>query len=225
MPGLTFRDPQAEMRPRGYSMERPRFEYTGKEWDAYFTKRPATEMFIDVFVMASTLLSIALQLTGMLVPGWWILPSDKTNTNTNTSTTTYGLWTTVVCVGDVCTETETDTSGSNAFLQVTQVFESGAVAFSLLGVLCYLMTSVKHDLEFYLLLRRLTVFLLAASATSVLIGMAVFLKKSAGLTRYPQRTTAGGHLDWPIAFSLAACVTSVLVAVVVGVRLHRERVE
>nr|KAG5694168.1 hypothetical protein BaRGS_016014 [Batillaria attramentaria] len=161
----------------------------------------------DTAVVTCTLLSVGLQLAGMLVPGWWILPPDDHDvTFTNASTTTYGLWTTVVCVRDVCTESVTDTSGSNAWVQVTQVFETGAVAFSVLALLCYLMTSVKGGLEIYVLLRRLSVFLLAAS----------------GLFRYPQHTTAGGHLDWPISFSLAAAVTSILVAVVIGVRLRRE---
>ena len=51
---------------------------------------------------------------------------------------------------------------SPAWLQVTQVFESGAVAFGVLALLCYVLTSVKDEREMYLLLRRLSVFLLAA---------------------------------------------------------------
>ena len=50
-----------------------------------------------------------------------------------------------------------------AWLQVTQVFESGAVAFSVLALLCYVMSSVKEKREMYLLLRRLSVFLLSAA--------------------------------------------------------------
>ena len=50
-----------------------------------------------------------------------------------------------------------------AWLQVTQVFESGAVAFIVLALLCYVMTSVRDEREMYLLLRRLSVFLFSAA--------------------------------------------------------------
>ncbi|KAK7479773.1 hypothetical protein BaRGS_00028953, partial [Batillaria attramentaria] len=221
MTKLKFQHPEVALDPAGHNTVLP--GYSVKDSDSFTGRRSTSVVMADTAVVTCTLLSIGLQLAGMLVPGWWILPPDDHDvTFTNASTTTYGLWTTVVCVRDVCTESVTDTSGSNAWVQVTQVFETGAVAFSVLALLCYLMTSVKGGLEIYVLLRRLSVFLLAASATSVLIGMAVFLKKSSGLFRYPQHTTSGGHLDWPISFSLAAAVTSILVAVVIGVRLRRE---
>ena len=43
------------------------------------------------------------------------------------------------------------------------MFESGAVAFIVLALLCYVMTSVKDEREMYLLLRRLSVFLFSAA--------------------------------------------------------------
>ncbi|XP_025087219.1 uncharacterized protein LOC112559932 [Pomacea canaliculata] len=112
-----------------------------------------------------------------------------------------------------------------AWLQVTQVFESVAVGFCLLAAACLVVTNLRSELELFLLLRRLSVFLLAASATSVLIGMAVFLKKSSGLARYPLRSTFVGRLEWPIAFSIVSACLTVFVAVIIGDKLRRQHQE
>ncbi|XP_025082241.1 uncharacterized protein LOC112556947 [Pomacea canaliculata] len=174
----------------------------------------------DVVILLCILLSVGSQLVGMLVPGWWVYPANDSG-SINASTTTYGLWVTVICVEGDCNEIPTDTSGSNAWLQVTQVFESVAVGFCLLAAACLVVTNLRSELELFLLLRRLSVFLLAASATSVLIGMAVFLKKSSGLARYPLRSTFVGRLEWPI---VSACLT-VFVAVIIGDKLRRQHQE
>ncbi|KAK7099131.1 uncharacterized protein [Littorina saxatilis] len=219
----------ASLNPNPISVFAGHIHKTAIEQDDFLARRRSRkEVMVDATVVVVTLVSVGMQLTGMFVPGWWTLPPDHRHHDDSESngTTTYGLWTTIKCSdGDEkCTEIPIDTSKANAWLQVTQVFESGAVAFSVLALLCYVMTSVKDEREMFLLLRRLSVFLLAASAVAILIGMAVFLKKSAGLARYPQRTTAGGHLDWPIFFSMAAAVLSIIIAVAVGVRLRRDHV-
>ncbi|PVD34065.1 hypothetical protein C0Q70_05327 [Pomacea canaliculata] len=127
-------------------------------------KKKQGEMAVmgDVVILLCILLSVGSQLVGMLVPGWWVYPANDSG-SINASTTTYGLWVTVICVEGDCNEIPTDTSGSNAWLQVTQVFESVAVGFCLLAAACLVVTNLRSELELFLLLRRLSVFLLAAS--------------------------------------------------------------
>lgn len=69
------------------------------------------------------------------------------------------------------------------------------------------------------------VYFFCHSATSVLIGMAVFLKKSSGLARYPLRSTFVGRLEWPIAFSIVSACLTVFVAVIIGDKLRRQHQE
>ena len=57
---------------------------------------------------------------------------------------------------------------------------------------------------------------------SILVGMAVFLKKSSGLIPYPESSTAGGHLDWPIFLTIGATAVNILLAFFLGAATNRE---
>lgn len=67
-----------------------------------------TMLSIDLVAMFLASLSIAFQLSGLLTPGWWIVePRPPSNL-----TLKYGIWRTISCVAEDCTEKVTDATGT-----------------------------------------------------------------------------------------------------------------
>ncbi|XP_067654989.1 uncharacterized protein [Haliotis asinina] len=172
---------------------------------------------VDLVAMLLASLSIAFQLSGLLTPGWWIV---ETRTTSN-QTVKYGIWRTISCVDDDCTEKVTDATGTFAWLQVTKVFEVGAAVFAAAAVACYVLSVFKN--KWSVVLYRLFVCLMAGAGSAILVGIAVFAKKCAGLTRYPKRDTAGGRIDWPMGLSAVAAILCFVDAVVVGLFLRTKK--
>ncbi|XP_041367264.1 uncharacterized protein LOC121381913 [Gigantopelta aegis] len=171
---------------------------------------------IDLTAVLLGSIALACQLGGLLVPGWWVVGEPGEN-----RTVHYGIWTTIVCEQGSCEERETDASGRNAWIQVTKVFEVVAAVLVAVAVTLYAVGLFKASGAH--VLNRLFVCLMAIAGTSIVIGIAVFAKKSAGLARYPKRETSGGKVDWPIGLSAAAAILCFLDALAVGLFLRTSK--
>ncbi|KAK6184341.1 hypothetical protein SNE40_001996 [Patella caerulea] len=168
---------------------------------------------ISIFLVSS---AAAFHLAGILIPGWWNVPG----TPTANLTTKYGVWSTLTCMEGECMEIETDTSGKNAWLQVTQVFETAGVVLCFVALLIYISTTLLREKWSYIL-KRLFVCIIAGAGVAIIIGVAVFVKKSAGLTRFKGR---GGHVEWPIGLSIFSAILCISDSVFVGLSLRTPKI-
>ncbi|ESO91612.1 hypothetical protein LOTGIDRAFT_163337 [Lottia gigantea] len=173
--------------------------------------RTSSTICSDLIAILLVTSATAFQLAGLLIPGWWNVPGLPTANRT----TRYGVWTTLTCIHGECYEINTQNTGKNAWLQVTQVFETAAVLLCFLGLLVYISSFLREKWSY--ILKRLFVVLMAGSGVAIAIGVAVFVKKSAGLTRFKGR---GGHVEWPIGLSIFAAVLCITDAIYIGLILR-----